>query len=209
MKGMIFKMSKKKRNITIAAVLLCVCAAVYLNWSYNNNRLYDADAALSDMRTEETSAPAETPSAADVMVSDYFAQARLTRQQSRDEALQLLQAAATSQSASQETIDGAMSTIAAMASFSMVETQVENLLLAKNFAECVAFMSTDGVTIAVPAPEEGLSAEEVARITDTIIAETNYIASQIRIIEVKNAGTPASPPPPPSDSAPSWMDEYE
>ena len=25
-----------KRNVTIAAVLLLVCAAVYLNWSYNN-----------------------------------------------------------------------------------------------------------------------------------------------------------------------------
>ena len=30
-------MKKVKRNIIIAAVLLFVCAAVYLNWSYNNS----------------------------------------------------------------------------------------------------------------------------------------------------------------------------
>ena len=29
-------MKHLKRNVTIAAVLLLVCAAVYLNWSYNN-----------------------------------------------------------------------------------------------------------------------------------------------------------------------------
>ena len=31
-------MKHLKRNVTIAAVLLLVCAAVYLNWSYNNRQ---------------------------------------------------------------------------------------------------------------------------------------------------------------------------
>ena len=38
-------MKNIKRNITIASVLLLVCAAVYLNWSYNN-RWGEADAAM-------------------------------------------------------------------------------------------------------------------------------------------------------------------
>ncbi|MBP8640967.1 MAG: SpoIIIAH-like family protein, partial [Oscillospiraceae bacterium] len=73
-----------------------------------------------------------------------------------------------------------------MATYSMMETQIENLLLAKSFAECVAFISADGVTLAVPAPAEGLAVEDVAKITDTIVAETDFAATQIRIIEVKN-----------------------
>ena len=73
-----------------------------------------------------------------------------------------------------------------MATWSMQEAQIENLLLAKDFDECVAYISGDRVTVAVPAPEEGLSEATVARITDTITSETEYAASQLTIIEVKN-----------------------
>ena len=182
-------MTKKKRNIIIAAVVLCLCAAVYLNVSYNNQANSEdafADAALANAKSEE-----EAQASADDYLSEYFAEARLTRQQSRDEAMKLLEQAASAQTASQETIDGAMNSIAAMASYSMQETQIENLILAKNFADCVAFMSADGITLAVPAPAEGLSAEDVARITDCIVSETDYTAAQLRIIEVKkpNADT--------------------
>ena len=179
-------MSKTKKYVTIAAVLLCVCAAVYLNWSYNNDAagsLKLSDAELANAKSAEEAA---AENGMDAAVSDYFASARLTRQQSRDEALSLLEAAAGSENASQETIDGAMNAISAMANYSMMETQIENLLLAKNFAECVAFISADGVTLAVPAPAEGLAVEDVAKITDTIVAETDFAATQIRIIEVKN-----------------------
>jgi len=132
----------------------------------------------------------------DDYISEYFAQARLTRQQSRDEALNLLEQAASSETASQETIDTAMNSIAVMANYSMQETQIENLLLAKDFAECVAFMSAEGVTIAVPAPAEGLTADQVAKITDAIISETNYTAEQIRLIEVKKPVTEEAAPAP-------------
>ena len=124
--------------------------------------------------------------------ADYFAQARLTRKQSRDEALSLLKSTAASKSASKETIDGAMSAISAMANYSMEETQIENLLLAKDFSECVAFVTADGVTLAVPAPADGLKAEDVAKITDTITTETDFKPTQIKVIEVKNGqGSPA------------------
>ena len=183
-------MNKTKKYVTIVAVLLCVCAAVYLNWSYNNDTASNTNLSDAELANAKSAEEAAAGSKMDASVSDYFASARLTRQQSRDEALNLLEAAAASETASQETIDGAMNAISAMANYSMMETQIENLLLAKDFAECVAFISADGVTLAVPAPAEGLAAEDVAKITDTVIAETDFAATQIRIIEVKNnAGT--------------------
>ena len=78
-----------------------------------------------------------------------------------------------------------MNAIAEMAACSMKETQIENLLLAKDFADCVVYIGNDTVTVAVPAPPEGLSEEAVARITDTICNETEYSAAQLNIIEVK------------------------
>ena len=198
-------MKKAKRNIIIAAVLVLVCAAVYLNWSYNASDESEPVDAADDANGAQTVGTQDS-------TDDYFAQARLARQTSRDEALGLLETAAASEGASQETIDASMDAIAAMATWSMQETQIENLLLAKNFADAVVYISSDGVTVAVPAPVEGLNSAEVAQITETVIGETGCTAEDIRVIEVKGVGnasvtsTPApspavSPAPEASDAA--------
>lgn len=181
-----------KKNIVIATVLLFVCAAVYLNWSYNSkwgdadSEMVSAEDNAMDAAEQEYLSAISDMEMENEMTSSYFAEARLTRQQSRDEALGLLETAASSENASQETIDSAMDSIAAMATWSMQEAQIENLLLAKDFEDCVVYMSSDGVTVAVPAPVEGLSEAAVARITDTITTETDYTASQIKVIEIRD-----------------------
>ena len=141
-------------------------------------------AAAEDAAMAAANADGET-AAASASTDDYFAKARLTRQQSRDEALSLLKSASAAEDASQETIDSAMRAISAMASDSMTETQIENLLLAKDFSECVVYITDDGITVAVPAPADGLSTAQVATITDVIVSETDYTAPQIKVIEVK------------------------
>ncbi len=175
-------MKNRKRNIALLAVLMCVCAAVLLNWSYNNRwgKSESTRVAVEDAQIAEANAKADRS-----MGSGYFAEARLTRQISRDEALELLQSAASADTASQETIDSAMNAIAAMAACSMQETQIENLLLAKDFSDCVVYIGNGTVTVAVPAPMDGLSEDAVARITDIICTETEYDATQLHIIEVK------------------------
>lgn len=181
-----------KRNIVMAAVLLFVCTAVYLNWSYNSKygeadmaMVNAEDAAMTAAEQQYLETLAQEEMGAET-VSPYFATARLTRQQSRDEALNLLETAAGGEGASQETIDAAMDSITTMATWSMQEAQIENLLLAKDFDDCVVYMSGDAITVAVPAPAEGLSESAVARITDTITSETAYTASQLKIIEVRD-----------------------
>ena len=142
-------MKNRKRNLTMLAVLMFVCAAVVLNWTYNNRwGKPDAEMVYAE---DQAMLEADTDFADSLLASgtEYFAEARLTRQVSRDEALELLQTAASSEAASQETID------------------------------------SDCVTVAVPAPADGLSEEAVARITDVICTSTDYDASQLNIIEVK------------------------
>ena len=178
-------MKNRKRNITMIAVLLFVCTAVALNWSYNK-RWGTPDAEMVAVEDEEMLlAEAEFAQRIPASASEYFPEARLTRQVSRDEALRLLQTAATAETASQETIDSAMSAISAMATSSMKESQIENLLIAKDFDDCVVYIGNDSITVAVPAPSDGLSEDAVARITDIICSETDYQAAQLSIIEVR------------------------
>ena len=183
-------MNKVKRNVITVTVLLFVCAAVYLNWSYNNRwgtadqAMVEAeDAAMEQAEQEyQESMAGETEGSTS---SSYFASARLTRQETRDEALSLLEMTAGSENASQETVDSAMDAISAMATYSLQESQIENMLIAKDYDDCVVFISDDGVTVTVPAPVEGLSQDAVARITDTILSETDFTMAQIPVIEVK------------------------
>ena len=179
-----------KRNIVVMAVLVFVGVAVYLNWSYNS-RWGAADAAMvaaedaAMLAAEEqytaASAGTEEPS---VAVNAYFDEARLTRQSSRDEALQLLEQACSGQDASQDVIDESMRQINAMAAWNMQESLLENQLLAKNFKDCVVFVSDDGITVAVPAPVEGLTDTQVAQITEAVVSNTDYAAQELNIIEV-------------------------
>ena len=80
-------MNKVKRNVITVTVLLFVCAAVYLNWSYNNRwgtadqAMVEAEDAAMEQAEEEyqESMAGETEGS-----SSYFASARLTRQEARD-----------------------------------------------------------------------------------------------------------------------------
>ena len=182
-----------KRNIVVIAVLVFVGAAVYLNWSYNsrwgaaNSAMAAAeDAAMAAAQEQYLAAAvaAAVPNNASVAVTAYFDEARLTRQSSRDEALQLLEQACSGENASQEVIDQSMRQINAMATWNLQESLLENQLLAKNFTDCVVFVSDEGVTVAVPAPVEGLTTTQVAQITEAVVANTNYTAQSLNIIEV-------------------------
>lgn len=190
-----------KRNAVIITVLLFVCVAVYLNWSYNRGQELSADAEITgdsaavtdDAATEEgEDGDTEDDSAGlyyedgstDLAVSDYFNNARLTREQARDEATTLLQEAAAVETASQEEIDSALNSITAMANYSIQEAQIENMLIAKDFTDCLVFINDGSVNVIVPAPTEGLAAESVAIITETVVSELGVSADQIKIIEV-------------------------
>lgn len=177
-----------KRNIVIAAVLVFVGAAVWLNWSYNN-RWGKADAAMAAAEDaamlaaeEEYLAASATGRTASLA---YFDDARLARQSARDEALELLEMACGDETVSQDVIDESMRQINAMASWNLQESLLENELLAKSFADCVVFVTDEGVTVAVPAPAEGLSDVQVAQITDAVIMNTDYSAPDLNIIEVR------------------------
>ena len=103
-----------KRNAVVAAIVLFVCVAVYLNWSYQSG-----------------------------------------------EAIQTL------------------------ASYTVSEAQIENLVTAKGYTDCVAFIGDESVSVVVSAREGGLTDADVAKITEIVTDETGMEASQVKIIEAE------------------------
>jgi stage III sporulation protein AH len=65
------------------------------------------------------------------------------------------------------------------------EAQIESLVIAKGYADCVAYITNEGISVAVAAPEGGLQEQDVAVIADIVISQSDYTYSDIRVVEVK------------------------
>ena len=114
--------------------------------------------------------------------SDYFASARLTRQQARDSAISLLQEAAEQENADKDVANEASQGIQVLASYTLAEAQIENLVTAKGYADCVAFMGDGSVSVVVSTESGDLTAGDVTKITDIAMAETGLPAGNIKIM---------------------------
>lgn len=198
-----------KRNAVVAVIAVFVCAAVYLNWSYeqeagktlgestmvgsedplvsgkadssgSSSSAQQNDAAQQGDQSGETGAQTGTESG-----DDYFANARLNRQQSRDSALSLLQEAANREDADQTLRDEANQSIQTMADYTVTEAQIENMVIAKGYTDCVAFIGDNSLSLAVAAPEGGLTDADTARILDVVSQNAGFSADQVTIIEVE------------------------
>ena len=225
-----------KKPAVAAAVLLLVCAAVYMNWRYTDNIQKNAGKTLGqttlvssqdgEKGQEPTAAPAE---------DDYFATARLSRKQARDNAISMLKEAESDENAQQSVLNEASQTLQVLAAYTVAESQIESLVTAKGYADCVVFMGlkeaerdenaqqsvlneasqtlqvlaaytvaesqieslvtakgyadcvvfmgAESVSVVVAPPEGGLTATDAARIKDIVISETDYTAQQIKIME--------------------------
>ena len=183
-----------KRNAVVAAIVGFVCVAVYLHWTYQEDATANVDVGKtlgqatlvgsSDDTLLVTASPSPTP-APSAASTGYFASARLNRQQARDSAVGILQQTMTSDAAAESAKIEAGSAIETLAAAEMSEAQIENLVIAKGYADCVTFISDGGVSVVVSATETGLQDADVARITEIVTGETGVPASQITIIEAQ------------------------
>ena len=191
-----------RRNGVVAAMLVLVGAAVFLNWKYTGEA---GEAAAQEAGTKilgQSTLVSGTGDAAagsggeDLAAdggdgeavytgSDYFASARLTRQQARDNAIDLLEKAAGEEGADKAVANEASQGIQVLASYTLTEAQIENLVTAKGYADCVAFMGEDSISVVVSAMENGMTDADAARIGEIVMEQTGLKADQIKIIEAE------------------------
>lgn len=67
----------------------------------------------------------------------------------------------------------------------LAESQIESLVVAKGYTDCVAYISDDGISLAVAAPKEGLKQADVSLVADIVLAQTDFKLSDIRVIGVE------------------------
>lgn len=176
-----------KKNLIAIAVLVTVCAGIYVNWLYTEDQsvadltdTLDAGKILStDMLVMADGSNMDTPTT----VSDYFAAVRLSRQEARDSAVSLLQEAMAYSSDVEAVQSNAQ--LEQIVQTALCEAQIESLVIAKGYADCVAYMNEEGISVAVASPEGGMQQADVAVIADIVISQTNMEMENIRVVEVQ------------------------
>lgn len=176
-----------KRNVVVGTMAVLVCAAAVLNWKYSGvpaetDKILGEAELVSGQETVEENGLAVDEDAV-YSGSDYFSSARLTRQQARDNAIALLREAAEQEGADETAATEASQGIQVLASYTLKEAQIENLVTAKGYVDCVAFMGDTSVSVVVSTENGTLTDEDVARITDIAATETGLSPSSIRIME--------------------------
>ena len=203
----ISKNTRKATAITLAAALV---VAVYLNWQYARTGVTleeDAVNVAATVETEEAvSAPimdglmteaeavssanknygeAQLVSVANNSGSKFFEEARLKRTKAHDEAMDSIQKALKSASLSTEEKKEYTSQLTGNLADLNAENEIETLVKAKGFADCLCFLQSGRADLTVMTSGDALTAAQVAQIRDIVLSKSSVTAQNITVVEVK------------------------
>lgn len=168
------------RNIIIASSLVLIGAAVILNFVFFGN----SQPAVADGEPlGETGG--EVVEDAVYAEDSYFASAQLSRQQSRDQAIAVLQTVIASSTADAATKEAASADINRIASEIQTEANIETLIKSKGFEECVAVISEGTASVIVAS--DGLMPNELSQIKEIVWEQAGIDPVNIKIIEKQDA----------------------
>lgn len=176
-----------KKNLIAAAVLVTVCGGIYLNWLYSEEQAtmdltstLDAGKILSSDTLVMAGENAVDVNDTNNTMTDYFAAVRLSRQEARDSAVSLIQEAM-----SYDDTTKTNAQLEEIVQTALTEAQIESLVIAKGYTDCVAYISDKGISIAVASPEGGLQDSDVALIADIVMTQSDFGLDKIFVVEVQ------------------------
>lgn len=176
-----------KRWLIIACAVLLVGVAVTVNVVILSQRAKDAAAPADGSPVNGSPVSGgETPedTAVSAGTSDsYFSATLVSRQRTRDEAIEVLQSVIGDAAQEGEAREAALSGLTQMAKDMEAESNIESLVVSKGFAQCVAVVGNGSVSVVVDVDDERLNAAQVAQINTIVYEQTGITPDKIVIIE--------------------------
>ena len=175
------KMGKKNlvviASIGVIAVALVVGITVF-NQSEDDGFDYSQGAGMQDVNSESDK---NNEKESDGSVDTYFSSVELDRKRTRDEALEVLQGVVDNTASSEEAKSNALAEITAMAKVMEAEANIETLIEAKGFEECVAVIKEDSASIVVKS--DGLQAAQISQINEIVYEQAGISPVNVKIIQ--------------------------
>lgn len=118
-----------------------------------------------------------------VTPDQYFTEARLNRQKSRDQSVELMEKVLTDAGTDDAARKEAVAQAANIAENVIQESNIENLIKAKGFADCMVFLQNKECSVVVKS--NGLLPNEAIAIKDIINGQSGVAYDKIKIVEAK------------------------
>ena len=179
-----------KRNLIIAGAVIMIGLAVYVNWIFfagdkkDDSFNYDQSAGMNTNygTTLGTGSNTNTNTGStSTDVSSYFSSVQVSRQKARDEALEVLNSVVDNDNATEQVKAEAVAEIRQIAAEMEKEAKIESLIKTKGYAQCVAVISGENVSIVVQHDGE-LSAAALAQINAIVYEQTGISPAGVSII---------------------------
>ena len=173
-----------KRNFIIAGAVLLIAAAIIVNFAVFSGKDndggfdYDQSAGVND---DLTNSGDSTTGDQDDSADTYFSSVQISRQRTRDEAIEVLQSVVDNQSSTETAKNEALAEINKLANIMEDESNIETLVVAKGFDECVAVISGDKISVVVKS--DGLLASEISQINEIVYQQAGILPVNVTIIE--------------------------
>lgn len=190
----------KKRQVLMAALVVALGAAVFVNWYYTKQpQTVQTNSPVSSTQQNTENQEAATagnlgdaqfvsgtlPSSENKTTDEpeYFVQAKLDRTVAHDKAKETLQQTIDSSTADAESKKAASEALETLSANIKKETDTENLIKAKISSGCVVVIDNGKAQVIV---EKGkLNDTVVLQIKEIVIQQTGFTVENITIIEAK------------------------
>ena len=145
-----------------------------------------AEASAEESTADKNYGEAQLVSVNEDAGTEFFESARLSREKSRDEALDTIQKTLKDASLSQEEQQQAVEALQTEVTNIEREAELETIIKAKGFVDCVVLLDDGSAHVTVMTENDALTAAEVTQIRDAVLSRCDEVRAQdITVVEVK------------------------
>lgn len=187
----------KKRQLLLATLVIALAAAVFVNWYYTRPEIESAGAKieastendvqeganLGDARYVISGEASLEDTALQAQANEYFASAKLRRQNAHDEAAEALNDIIKDGSSSSDAVSKATAALEELANAISLESDIENLITAK--AGCENLVILNGGNAEIIVENGSLDDVSIIKIKEIAVKQTGYTVDKISITEME------------------------
>ena len=163
-----------KRQFLLAALVLILALAVYLNWRLSNGGSQN----VTDVYAGGTLGQAVLVDSNSAAEQDYFA-----KSESRSKQLSELKEISEGVKTDGESAQKASEQMVKISGYREKENNIETLVKAKGFENCTAVINESSVSVIVKT--DGLLQSDMLQIQEIAAGETGYDLANVKMVEIK------------------------
>lgn len=174
----------RKKQVALAAMVMALGAAVFINWYYTKPQVQTTGEEISTSVSQQSENLGDAQYVAATANDDEFATFRLERETAHDEAAETLNDIIKDSSSSEAAVDEATKALAELSDSIKRESDLETLIEAKTGSDCVVIIDSGNVKAVV---ERGVLTDEITmQIKDLILNQGEFTPENITIFELNS-----------------------